>query len=195
MDRFVFLTYPFISLMMFSSSRILLAVLLLVGSFSARIGLAQKASTQYMQIFYSGSQTTIGPVIRFSPEFKAQKEVSLAKPDEFMKLHSPTSGLLAEPGQIIEATVTTTHVDGDGNTYIDGKKQTSQQLEKLRKQGNDEQMSRVNEYARIVSEHNDNVTSLLSKALNDAAADGWEVVEMASIQNGGLVYLLRKGKK
>ncbi|AIZ64785.1 hypothetical protein PK28_15885 [Hymenobacter sp. DG25B] len=148
--------------------------MLLVGAFSGRPALAQKAGTQYMQIFYSGAQNPMGPVIRFSPEFKGQKEVSLAQPDEYMKMFFGESEYV---GKVQETRA-------DGSVYIDGIKQketTSQE-----KQDN---------VMRIMSEHMDNVTGLLSKALNEAAADGWEVVEMAAQEKGAMVYLLRKGRK
>jgi hypothetical protein len=173
MDRFA-LSNLFLYLMVFLGSRILLVVLLLTGSLAARNGLAQKAGTQYMQIFYSGAQNPMGPVIRFSPEFKGQKAVSLAQPDEYMKMFFP------EPQY--EGKVQETRADG--SVYIDGVKQ--KETTDQEKQAN---------HMRIISEHTDNITGLLSKALNEAAADGWEVVEMAALDKGGLVYLLRKGRK
>ena len=51
----------------------------------------------------------------------------------------------------------------------------------------------INKGFRLLEKRSGLARTTLSKALNDAAADGWEVVQMtASGGSGSLVYLLHK---
>lgn len=161
------------------------------------IALSQTACTaqrvQYMQLFYYGPLATANsPVLRFSPAFKGKTLVYLKKQDEYMKQMDPfaiTSRAEVISSGTSEATVTTSE-----GTYIGGKLQTEVQLKQLREKASAESQAQIKKYMDMVNNHMDNVATELSEALNSAADDGWEVVEMTSLEKNGIVYLLRKAK-
>ncbi|SNC75717.1 hypothetical protein SAMN06265337_3019 [Hymenobacter gelipurpurascens] len=170
-------------------------LLVVAGLLQTRSVQAQKAG-EYMQLFYYGPQAALtGPIGRFSPAFKGKSEIKLANQEEYMKQISPMTTLSLPSGVIeAESVVTTDTESGESILYVKGKRLTPAEAEKYHKEQNAKQTANQQAYLNKISQYVDKVTNEVSKALNEAAADGWEVTQMASLPNGGLVYLMRKGK-
>jgi len=67
-----------------------------------------------------------------------------------------------------------------------------QTAEDIRK-ANQEEVDNINKGFKLLEKRSGLARTALSNALNEAAADGWEVVQMTAYSNAGsLVYLLRK---
>ena len=157
--------------------------LLLLIALAVRL---QRTEYQYMQLFYYGPTTpAVGsPIMLFSPAFEGKTQVYLSKPDEYTRRYDPASTLFSG-GTSSQTGVTT--VSTEKGTYIDGKLQTPAQMEQLQQQ-------ELNSLITMTAAHVENVAAELSSALNGAADDGWEVVQMAPLEKDGLVYLFRKAK-
>lgn len=163
-------------------------LVVLLAVFSVLEAYGQKAP-QYMHLFYYGPQNSVGPVLRFSPAFRNQKEINLSKPDTYTKnLQSFVLG----PGEDTIVSTSSYTTNQDGTMVVDGKKLTSEQAKAWHKEQQAKQKAQQDVMLSQLSEHVDNTTSLLTTWLNNASADGWEVAQMTSLPNGGLVYLLRK---
>ncbi|MBW3129254.1 hypothetical protein [Hymenobacter profundi] len=167
-----------------------------VGLLVVLLFLSQAACTaqrvQYMQLFYYGPQATTGsPIMRFSPAFKGKTAVYPTVQDEYMKQTDLMNNILSF------GTITTTgtaEVTTEEGTYIDGKLQTEAQLKQRSEKATAEDRARLKKYMSMLDKHVDNITTELSKALNSAADDGWEVVQMASLEKSGVIYLLQRRK-
>lgn len=172
------------------------SVLLVVAAlFQAKPVQAQQAG-KYMQLFYYGPQAALtGPVGRFSPAFKGKSEIKLANQEEYVKQMMSLSTLSLPSGVVQAESVETTSLDS-GETFltVNGKRLTKAEEEKYKKDRDAKDKAARDAYYTKVSQQVENVTNELSKALNEAAAYGWEVTQMASLPNGGLVYLMRKAK-
>ena len=168
-----------------------LGVVILLSILTAPVALAQRVTYQYMQLFYYGPSTTAGgPIMLFSPAFKGKTAIYLTEPDEFTKLSDPAQSLSLEGGvQSGFAEVTT-----EKGTYINGKLQTPAQLQQLSKEAVAKEKAQFSAYKTMIAKHVDNLTTELNKAIGSAADDGWEIVQMASLEKSGLVYLFRKAK-
>ncbi|QNH62835.1 hypothetical protein [Hymenobacter sediminicola] len=167
------------------SLRLLSAFVLLLSLSQLTTACVQRYT--YMQVFYYGSKTVVGPILRFSPAFKGKAEIEMV-PDEYTKMLSPIAFFSASSG-----TTTTTVTTSEG-TFVDGQLQTAAQLEQQHKQEAAEHKAQMASITAMMNRHVAATTQQLSDALNSTAEEGWEVTQMASLENGGLVYLLRKKK-
>lgn len=166
---------------------------------SVRPALAQTAAApRYMQIFYEGAGWLAGrPLLHYSPALHGKTDEVV--PEDSTKVLSPGALLFKEPltsGAIYTTTaskVTTTSSDGRITTSVRDKNgqmrletATDRQQERLREKASfDRQLN-------LLAARGALARNALTAALNDAAADGWEVVQVASWgSKDGLVYLLR----
>lgn len=175
--------------------RVCSALLMVAGLLQTRPVQAQQAG-KYMQLFYYGPQAALtGPVGRFSPAFKSKSEIKLVNQDEYIKQMSSLSTLSFSGGSSQAESVMTTSTDS-GETFltVNGKRLTPAETDKYHKEQDARNKVAREAYSNRISQQVEIVTNELSKALNEAAADGWEVTQMASLPNGGLVYLMRKAK-
>ncbi|NML67256.1 hypothetical protein HHL22_18790 [Hymenobacter sp. RP-2-7] len=156
------------------------------------------AKPTYMQVFYEGSSWLSGrPLLHYSPAFRGKTDELVPEPDSTKRL-SPGAFLFDGPAESITTTSTTTTIAaGDGQlpiTYVHG------QNGKLRPEtAADRQQARAREQARfdrqlnLVAARATLARNTLTNALNAAAADGWEVVQLTQWgKQDGLVYLLRR---
>ena len=145
----------------------------------------------YMQIFYEGPNWLAGQeVLHYSPAFKGKTGELVAEgndtrqfsPGGFManvstSTHTTSTVLTTEKGTFVTGS--------DGKTHL----QTAEDLRKA----NQEEANSMNKGLQLLAKRNGLARAALSNALNEAAADGWEVEQMAAYGNsGGLVYLLHK---
>ena len=153
-----------------------------------------------MQIFFVGPRWLTGhEVLRYSPALKGKTGEVVAEPDSVRRL-SPGA---AVPGPdessgngptVTSSATTVANGTGPPVTYVTGSdgKARRQTAEDLRRSRRAEQNS-FNRLATLLETRANLAKSTLTRALNEAAADGWEVVQMASSGNdGGLVYLLKR---
>lgn len=173
--------------------RILPVTLVLVAAIAPQRAAAQKGSQgTYMQIFYEGSAWLSGQrVLSYSPAFRGKTQELVQEPDSIRQL-SPNSSL---PGPT--ETVTTTGyatVTTEKGTFIpdrNGKMHLETPAD--RKQAQLRENAQFNRAHKLLEARADRGRTALAKALNEAAADGWEVVQMTAVgTTGGLVYLLRR---
>ncbi|OGX90143.1 hypothetical protein [Hymenobacter coccineus] len=151
-----------------------LATTVLAGCSSAQSPGAAKAT--YLQIFYEGPGWLAGRrVLAYSPAFRGKTGEMVQETDSTRRLapnallslsfenHSPTTTTLIES--------------------------TSQAAVALRRA----EVAGVNQSFRMLEKRADLARATLGRALDETAADGWEVVQMTAIGNqGALVYLLRR---
>jgi hypothetical protein len=171
------------------------SVLLVVGLSQVTPVRAQQVG-QYMQLFYYGPQAGLitGPIGRFSPAFKGKAEIKLAQQDEYNKQFSPFPIPSLPTGKQQAESMVTDMESGETVVTVNGKRLSSAEAEKYRKDQRAREKASQDAYLSKLSQYAEAVTSEISKSLNEAAADGWEVVQMASLPNSGLVYLMRKTK-
>jgi uncharacterized membrane-anchored protein len=170
--------------------RVCSVLLVTVGLLQAKPAQAQQAG-KYMQLFYYGSQAALaGPVGRFSPALKGRSEIRLPNQDEYMNQLSSTA-----TSPLSNGVIETSSMDSRGIVQtVNGKPVTAAEGEKYKKDREAREKAAREDYFNKLLKHSADVTNELSKALNEAAADGWEVTQMAALPNGGLVYLMRKAK-
>lgn len=65
---------------------------------------------------------------------------------------------------------------------------------KLNEQVNDLSNLGFNEIIKVQEERDQKMRGMLIKTLNTVTVEGWEIVQMSSYGDGGLVYLLRRVK-
>ncbi|MGI4740679.1 MAG: hypothetical protein ACRYG7_36365 [Janthinobacterium lividum] len=156
--------------------------------------LAQQATKPvYLQIFYEGSSQLSGGsrVLSYSPSFRGKTHEILPQSDSAhildAKLRKDLAGNNAKPNY-------TTVYPGNGKGYIttaDGKTRllTADDI----RQREQEQNASVRTYERLQQANAAASRDIMTQAINEAAADGWEVVQMTTWgTQGGLVYLLRR---
>lgn len=151
--------------------------------------------TVYMQIFYEGPNWLAGhEVLQYSPAFKGKTGELVAEEEDTRQL-SPGSYLqgLVRTTQASSSTTTTTVTTEKGTFITDRTGKTHRQTDEDVRKADQEQTNMINKGFRLLEKRSGLARATLSKALNDAAADGWEVVQMtAAGGSGSLVYLLRK---
>lgn len=167
----------------------------LAAAFNLQPAAAQKAETgTYMQIFYEGPQWLAGRrVLTYSPAFRGKTQ-ELVQESDSMRNISPNGFMMGRPElstQTIYATVTTekgTFIsDGNGKSHLE----TPAERQLARQQ----EATQFNHSLQLVETRTDLGRAVLTKALNEAAADGWEVVQLAPTgTQGGLVYVLKRRK-
>lgn len=164
---------------------LLLATLALVGSQPV---LAQTTPVpRYMQLFYEGAGWTAGrPLLHYSPALRGKTDETVAEPDSTKSVSPGAFTYGKPPKEMVEA------VDKDGyqTTYVrgqDGKLLLQPSVDERQKQAQQTRLLNLLD-ARAALARN-----ALTTALNAAAADGWEVAQVASWgSQDGLVYLLRR---
>jgi len=168
---------------------LLLPLFLLLATLLATPGCAQKGPpVVYMQIFFEGPNWLAGrEVLHYTPAFKGKTGELVAEGADTREL-SPMRFLQGPTQASYSSTVTTTTnfiTDSSGKARLKSE-------EDLRKE-NQVEKDNVDKSLQLLEKRNRLAREALTKALNEAATDGWEVVQMTtSGTSGGLVYLLRK---
>jgi hypothetical protein len=157
--------------------------------------LAQQAKAPvYMQIFYEGANWMAGHgVLHYSPSFRGKTQELVNEPDSTRQL-SPGAMMLGGFGQQTEQTVKASSVTTSEGTFVsDGKGKMRPQTKVDTQQEARNSRNQFNRSIRLLETRAALAHNALTKALNETAADGWEVVQVAaSGSQGGLVYLLRR---
>jgi len=158
------------------------------------------AKPAYMQIFYEGANWLAGrPLLHYSPAFQGKSDELVSEPDSTKRL-SPGALLfdeLSEQGMATKLTGVQTIVsssNGEQTHYVQGtdgemRAQTPADLrqERAREKAN------FNRHLNLLAARSTLARTTLTTALNTAAAEGWEVVQLARWgEKDGLVYLLRR---
>jgi hypothetical protein len=154
---------------------------------------AQRPSkTNYMQIFYEGASWMAGrEVLHYSPAFRGKTgELVL---EDSTKVLSPGAMLFAGlPQGVVTGTVAS--ITTEKGTFVpgaDGKMRLQTASDITNKQEADR--AHLNRSLNLLETRAGLARTTLTEALNNAAADGWEVVQMTTWgTQGGLVYLLRR---
>ena len=153
-------------------------------------GQAQTAGTStYMQIFFAGASWLPGQeVLHYSPAFKGKTGETIVEPDD-ARLNQSQSPSQPTQSNRIASTVTTERgtfaTDGNGKT----RQLTDDEIKQRKQQSTDGFANTI----QLMEKRGNLARAALAKALNDVAADGWEVVQMTAYGGpGSLVYLLRK---
>jgi thiol:disulfide interchange protein len=165
----------------------LLTFLLLFAALNEFSASVQAQSTvskpyTYMQIFFNGPAVSSGfAFMSFSPAFHNQTDVKLDEPSIVDTVIGPssTSTTQTDKNQLIEVR----SVDTQDPKY---KAEAKERREKYRQQ--------VEKQLKARDDRSQKMRTTLTKALNDAAAEGWEVVQMSAYGDNGLAYLLRRAK-
>ncbi|MGI4835264.1 MAG: hypothetical protein ACRYFK_17555 [Janthinobacterium lividum] len=152
----------------------------------------QMAKPAYIQIFYEGSSWLAGrEVLNYSPVFRG-KTGELVREDS---TRAVSPGVLVFDGPIEATTqVYDSPVATEKRSFVrgtDGKMrpQTNADVRKERAEAN----ARMTRGLNLVATRATLARTALTNALNEAAADGWEVSQMTAWGGqGGLVYLLRR---
>ncbi|WP_324675485.1 hypothetical protein [Hymenobacter sp. GOD-10R] len=163
--------------------RLLLLLLLTVFTKPEAVQAQQPVHYQYMHIFYYGTKTAAGtPALTYVPAFNGQKDVTIKDPEILLRLNKPFSG---------KSRVSTSTSSAEGTWITDENGKSHKQTPEETKKASQLEADQRAEYTRAVSVRTELVHDAITQALNSTAA-GWEVVQMVSVENGGLVYLLRK---
>jgi hypothetical protein len=184
--RFIIFSYV-------AMGRLLLVLLLgsLVGQ-PFHAAAQQPAKASYMQIFYEGASWLAGrEVLHYSPAFRGKTGELV--PEDSTKVVSPGALVFGGPS-MVTTTSTLTSVTTEKGTFVPGAggKMRPQTAADISKQQATE-AARLNRSLNLVEARANLARTTLTQALNNAAADGWEVVQMTTWgTQGGLVYLLRR---
>lgn len=173
----------------------LLPLLLMLAILQVAPGCARKGPpVVYMHIFFEGPNWLAGrEVLHYTPAFKGKTGELVAEGADTQQF-SPnrfSAGMTLTTQRSNTATTTATT---DGDTFVTDStgKTHGQTAEDIRKQNQAEQ-NELNQSFQLLEKRGRLAREALTKALNEAAADGWEVVQMtAGGTPDGLVYLLRK---
>ncbi|GAB2474041.1 hypothetical protein GCM10011375_24970 [Hymenobacter qilianensis] len=131
-----------------------------------------------MQIFYHGTKSFPGSAyMSFAPAFRNQTDIRLNEPD---LTRATANSNLGKSDQIVEVRAT--------NGKDDPKLKVAEQEQQK------EQQSSLATMIKKQEERGQKMRAQLMVSLNEAASEGWEVVQMSSYGDGGLVYLLRRAK-
>ena len=147
----------------------------------------------YMQVFFEGPNWLAGrEVLHYMPAFKGKTGELVAEGADTREL-SPMQ-ILRMPTQITQSGSGRTTVTTDKGTFItDANGKTHRQTEEEIRKENQAEQDNINRGFQLLEKRARLAHEALTEALNEAAADDWEVVQMtASGTPGGLVYLLRK---
>lgn len=174
-------------------SKLLLVFLLglLVGR-PLTVAAQQPAKLGYMQIFYEGANWLAGrEVLHYSPAFRGKTgELVL---EDSTRILSPGNMVFNAPGEVV-TTGMATSVTTEKGTFIpdaNGKMRRQTAADITKQQATE--VAHLNRSLNLLDARAALARTTLTQALNNAAADGWEVVQMTAWgTQGGLVYLLRR---
>jgi len=173
--------------------KFLLLLLLAAAATAPQRAAAQKAApVVYMQIFYEGPNWLAGRrVLSYSPSFRGKTQELVQEPDSIRQL-SPLASMRPDTGPTtVQSTYTTTTTE-KGTFITDASGKAHLETPAEHKQAQQREATQFNRGLRLLETRADLGKAVLTKALNEAAADGWEVVQLtATGTTGGLVYLLR----
>ena len=160
-----------------------------------RVSAEKTAAPSYMQIFYEGPGWLSGRwVLVYSPAFRGKTEMVVAEPDSVRRV-SP-NGFMEGAGDDTGARTTTSYatVSTEKGTFIpdrNGKMHLETAAE--RRLTRQRELAQQNRTLKLQETRTDLGKAALLNALNEAAADGWQVVQLAPTgSQGGLVYLLQR---
>ena len=177
---------------------------LLAGALLLLLGGCQPAPAQtaakpaYMQIFYEGANWLAErPLLHYSPAFQGKDNELVPEPDSTKRL-SPGSVLFEEPsGQGVataSAVQSVVSSNGQQTNYVQGPDgEMRAQTPADQRQERAREKARFDRQLNLIAERAMLARTTLTNALNAAAADGWEVVQLGRWgEKDGLVYLLRR---
>jgi hypothetical protein len=165
----------------------------LAAALSLQPAAAQKpAAGTYMQIFYEGPGWLAGRrVLAYSPAFRGKTQEVIQETDSTRQL-SP-NGLMMGTGASVTTTSYATVTTERGTFISDGNGKSHLETPTERQQAQQREAAQFNRGFRLLEARADLGRAVLTRALNEAAADGWEVVQLAPTSTqGGLVYLLKR---
>ena len=169
----------------------------MLAALSLQPAVAQKAPAgTYMQIFYEGPNWIAGRrVLAYSPAFRGKTQEVVQETDSTRQF-SPNSFMLTAPESATATSYTTTEVTEKGTFVPDKNGKMHLETPAERQQARQREAAKFNRSFRLIEARADLGRAVLTKALNEAAADGWEVVQLAPTgTQGGLVYLLKRRKE
>jgi hypothetical protein len=168
-----------------------LLVMLMVAIAAQNANAQKSASATYMQIFYEGPNWLAGRrVLSYSPAFRGKTQEVVQESDSTRQL-SPNA-LIMGPIESVTTTNYTTTTTDKGTFIADQNGKMRLETSADRKQARQRETERFNLGLNMLEKRADLGKTVLARALNEAAANGWEVVQMTAIgTTGGLVYLLR----
>lgn len=172
--------------------KFLLVMLLVVAAMAPQQAAAQKAVPGvYMQIFYEGPNWLADRrVLSYSPAFRGKTQELVQEPDSTRQVS--VNALLSGPASSVTTTGYATRITDKGTFIPDSKGKMHLETPADRTQARQRGNEWFNRWFKILETRADLGRAVLAKALNEAAVDGWEVVQMtATGTTGGLVYLLR----
>jgi hypothetical protein len=171
-----------------------LLVMFLVAIAAQNASAQKSASVTYMQIFYEGPNWLAGRrVLSYSPAFRGKTQEVVQESDSTRQL-SPTAFLMGptEPVTITKKATLTTITTEKGTFIPDQNGKMHLETPADRKQARQRETEQFNIKLNMLEKRADLGKAVLARALNEAAANGWEVVQMTAVGTaGGLVYLLR----
>jgi hypothetical protein len=168
-----------------------LLVMFLIAIAAQNASAQKSASVTYMQIFYEGPNWLAGRrVLSYSPAFRGKTQEVVQESDSTRQL-SPNA-LLMGPTESVTTTSFATTTTDKGTFIPDQNGKMHLETPADRKQARQRETEQFNRGFRMLEKRADLGKAVLAKALNEAAANGWEVVQMTAVgTTGGLVYLLR----
>jgi hypothetical protein len=168
-----------------------LLVMFLIAIAAQNASAQKSASVTYMQIFYEGPNWLAGRrVLSYSPAFRGKTQEVVQESDSTRQL-SPNA-LLMGPTESVTTTSFATTTTDKGTFIPDQNGKMHLETPADRKQARQRETEQFNRGFRMLEKRADLGKAVLAKALNEAAANGWEVVQMTAVGTaGGLVYLLR----
>ena len=175
------------------SNYLFAASAVLAAALSLQPAAAQKAPAgTYMQIFYEGPNWIAGRrVLAYSPAFRGKTQELVQETDSTREL-SP-NGMM---GNEASATTYATVINENGTFVPDKNGKTHLETPAERQKARQREAVQFNLGMRMLETRADLGRAVLTKALNEAAADGWEIVQLAPTgAQGGLVYLLKRRKE
>jgi hypothetical protein len=145
-----------------------------------------------MQIFYEGSAWLAGRrVLSYGPAFRGKTRELVQESDSTRQL-SPLAHMMPSEELTIRRNTYSTVTTDKGTFVTDASGKTHLETLSERKQTQQSEAAQFNRSLRMLETWADLGKAVLTKALNEAAADGREVVQMTATGTGGaLVYLLR----
>src|SRR6476469_3215754 len=150
------------------------------------------AKPVYMQIFFEGPNWIAGrEVLHYVPAYRGKTGELVAEGADTQAI-SPIR-FLQGPHQTTQSSMTTTVTTDGGAFMTDSNGKAHRQTdEDIRKESQAERES-IDKGLQLLEKRSRLAQEALTRALNYAAADGWEVVQMTAYgAPGGLVYLLHK---
>jgi len=126
----------------------------------------------YMQIFYDGPNWLSGqPLVHYSPAFRGKAGETVAEPDSIRRV-SPGATFLGPDENVTRTSVFT------GQAYGPDSELSAQELAQKRQERKRE-ATQLRRGLNLMETRAALGRNALIQALNEAAADGWEVVQVA----------------